>query len=125
MEMAPVAGLRIAASTNADWSALPSWHAPPRPVPLSWYAVAKPLADNGLAGTARVQAGFASAGSGAATSACVAAACAGAAVGDVVVVGLNASTPTIAINGKAMSTVPSRGRLLIARNLCRGCRFRT
>src|SRR5689334_5406269 len=66
IESAPVAGSMIAASTNADWSALASLQGPAAgSVALSRYGVARPAAEVALGGTISVQLRFGLAGGGA------------------------------------------------------------
>src|ERR1700730_2821474 len=61
--MAPVAGSKIAACTNADCAVFDSLH-PPKAgfVAVSWYGVASPAAVSAFLGTISVQSGFGVAG---------------------------------------------------------------
>src|SRR5689334_1810352 len=64
--IALVAGSMIAASTNADWSALASLHGPAAgSVAFSRYGVARPAAEVGFGGTVIVQLRFGLVGGGA------------------------------------------------------------
>src|SRR5689334_7394458 len=76
MEIAPVAGSRIAACTNADCAEFDSLQGPmPGSVAVNWYGVASPVALNGSFGTINVQLVLGVAGGGGRPAAWAAASC--------------------------------------------------